>query len=196
MNTKLIILDRDGTINRDSDEYIKSPDEWLPLPGAMDAIARMYQAGWHIVIASNQSGLGRGLFDLATLNLMHDKMNKMLANAGGRVDAIFYCPHIPQDNCNCRKPLSGLFEQIGERIAVQLDQVHAVGDSLRDAQAAAAVGCMTHLVCTGKSEDWTHSYPPDNFPPDTKVHVNLAGFADWLLNQAPLVDSEQLIQNS
>jgi len=89
MNTKLIILDRDGTINRDSDEYIKSPDEWLPLPGAMDAIARMYQAGWHIVIASNQSGLGRGLFDLATLNLMHDKMNKMLANAGGRVVAIF-----------------------------------------------------------------------------------------------------------
>ena len=120
MNTKLIILDRDGTINRDSDEYIKSPDEWLPLPGAMDAIARMYQAGWHIVIASNQSGLGRGLFDLATLNLMHDKMNKMLANAGGRVDAIFYCPHVPQDTCNCRKPLSGLFEQIGERLGISM----------------------------------------------------------------------------
>jgi len=115
MHTKLIILDRDGTINRDSDDYIKSPDEWLPLPGSIEAIARLCQAGWHIVIASNQSGLGRGLFDLATLNLMHDKMNKLLAVAGGRVDAIFFCPHLPQDNCQCRKPLPGLFEQIGER---------------------------------------------------------------------------------
>ena len=183
MNSKLIILDRDGTINRDSDEYIKSPDEWLPLPGAIEAMARMYQAGWHIVIASNQSGLGRGLFDLATLNLMHYKMNKLLATAGGRVDAIFYCPHIPQDMCHCRKPHAGLFEQIGERFAVQLEQVHAVGDSLRDAQAAAAVGCMTHLVCTGKSEHWVESYPPESYPPATKVHVNLSAFADWLLTQ-------------
>jgi D-glycero-D-manno-heptose 1,7-bisphosphate phosphatase len=141
MHTKLIILDRDGTINRDSDDYIKSPDEWLPLPGSIEAIARLCQAGWHIAIASNQSGLGRGLFDLATLNLMHDKMNKLLAVAGGRVDAIFFCPHLPQDNCQCRKPLPGLFEQIGERFGVALDQVHAVGDTLRDAQAAAAVGC-------------------------------------------------------
>ena len=123
MHTKLIILDRDGTINRDSDDYIKSPDEWLPLPGSIEAIARLCQAGWHIVIASNQSGLGRGLFDLATLNLMHDKMNKLLAVAGGRVDAIFFCPHLPQDNCQCRKPLPGLFEQIGERFGVALDQV-------------------------------------------------------------------------
>lgn len=191
MNTKLIILDRDGTINRDSDEYIKSPDEWLPLPGAIDAIARIYQAGWHVVIASNQSGLGRGLLDLATLNLMHEKMNKMLATAGGRVDAIFFCPHVPQDNCNCRKPLSGLFEQIGERFAVELNQVHAVGDSLRDAQAASAAGCMTHLVCTGKSEAWTHDYPPENFPEKTLVHANLAGFADWLLSRPSALDKTQ-----
>ena len=156
MNTKLIILDRDGTINRDSDDYIKSPDEWLPLPGALDAMARLCQAGWHLVIASNQSGLGRGLFDLSTLNQMHDKMNKLLAVQGGRVDAIFFCPHLPQDQCACRKPLPGLFEQIGERFGVPLSQVHAVGDSLRDAQAAALVGCQTHLVCTGKKIGRAH----------------------------------------
>ena len=183
MHTKLIILDRDGTINRDSDDYIKSPDEWLPLPGAIEAIARLCQGGWHIAIASNQSGLGRGLFDLATLNLMHDKMNKLLAAAGGRVDAIFFCPHLPQDHCQCRKPLPGLFEKIGERFGVALDQVHAVGDSLRDAQAAALAGCQTHLVCTGKSEGYSGRTPPENFPPQTMVHDNLSAFADWVLAQ-------------
>ena len=181
MHTKLIILDRDGTINRDSDDYIKSPDEWLPLPGSVEAIARLCQAGWHIAIASNQSGLGRSLFDLATLNLMHDKMNKLLAAAGGRVDAIFFCPHLPQDHCQCRKPLPGLFENIGERFGVALDQVHAVGDTLRDAQAAALAGCQTHLVCTGKSEGYSGSTPPENFPPQTLVHDNLSAFADWVL---------------
>lgn len=183
MHTKLIILDRDGTINRDSDDYIKSPDEWLPLPGAIEAIARLCQGGWHIAIASNQSGLGRGLFDLATLNLMHDKMNKLLAAAGGRVDAIFFCPHLPQDHCQCRKPLPGLFEKIGERFGVALDQVHAVGDTLRDAQAAALAGCQSHLVCTGKSEGYSGSTPPENFPPQTMVHDNLSAFADWVLAQ-------------
>lgn len=183
MHTKLIILDRDGTINRDSDDYIKSPDEWLPLPGAIEAIARLCLGGWHIAIASNQSGLGRGLFDLATLNLMHDKMNKLLAAAGGRVDAIFFCPHLPQDHCQCRKPLPGLFEKIGERFGVALDQVHAVGDTLRDAQAAALAGCQTHLVCTGKSEGYSGSTPPENFPPQTMVHDNLSAFADWVLAQ-------------
>jgi D-glycero-D-manno-heptose 1,7-bisphosphate phosphatase len=183
MHTKLIILDRDGTINRDSDDFIKSPDEWLPLPGAIEAIARLCQGGWHIAIASNQSGLGRGLFDLATLNLMHDKMNKLLAAAGGRVDAIFFCPHLPQDHCQCRKPLPGLFEKIGERFGVALDQVHAVGDTLRDAQAAALAGCQTHLVCTGKSEGYSGSTPPENFPPQTMVHDNLSAFADWVLAQ-------------
>ena len=183
MNNKIIILDRDGTINRDSDDYIKSPEEWQPLPGALEAIARLSQAGWHLVIASNQSGLGRGLFDVATLNQIHDKMNKMLAAAGGRIDAIFYCPHVPQDQCRCRKPLSGLFEQIGDRFGAQLDQVNAVGDTLRDAQAAAAVGCPTHLVCTGKSEHWTGPGLPEGFPPDTLVHDDLAAFAEWMLNR-------------
>ncbi len=102
---KLVILDRDGTINEDSDDYVKSEAEWKPLPGALEAIARLNHAGWHVVVASNQSGLGRGLFDVAALNAMHAKMHKLLATAGGRVEAIFYCPHAPDQTCRCRKPL-------------------------------------------------------------------------------------------
>ena len=182
MNSKLIILDRDGTINHDSDDYVKSPDEWQALPGAIDAIARLNHAGWHTVIATNQSGLGRGLFDVATLNLIHEKLNKALAKAGGRVDAIFYCPHTPDDHCQCRKPLPGLFEQISDRFGVDLSEVHAVGDTLRDAQAAAAVGCQTHLVRTGKSEGLMNNALPEHFPASTQVHTDLNAFADWLLN--------------
>ncbi len=191
MHTPLVILDRDGTINIDSDDYIKSPEEWVALPGAIDAIAKLNHAGWRVVIASNQSGLGRGLFDVATLNQMHDKMNKALAKAGGRVDAIFYCPHTPDDNCNCRKPLPGLFEQIADRFGADLHDVHAVGDSLRDAQAAAASGCMPHLVLTGKGEPFIGQALPDNFPTQTQVHTDLAAFADWLLAQPIIKPSSQ-----
>ncbi|NDC60668.1 MAG: D-glycero-beta-D-manno-heptose 1,7-bisphosphate 7-phosphatase [Betaproteobacteria bacterium] len=184
MNPKLVILDRDGTINQDSDDYVKTVDEWLPLPGAIDAMARLHHAGWHVVIATNQSGLGRGLFDVATLNQMHDKMNKLLALAGGRVDAIFYCPHTPDDHCQCRKPLPGLLEQIAERFGVHLSEVHVVGDSLRDAQAGAAVGCQTHLVRTGKSQALTSNQLPKGFPPDTRVHADLADFVEWLIDHS------------
>jgi D-glycero-D-manno-heptose 1,7-bisphosphate phosphatase len=184
MHTPLVILDRDGTVNHDSDDYIKSADEWVALPGAIDAIAKLNHAGWRVVIASNQSGLGRGLFDVATLNQMHDKMNKALAKAGGRVDAIFYCPHTPDEHCQCRKPLPGLFEQIGERFGVDLKEVHAVGDSLRDAQAASASGCIPHLVLTGKGEQFVDQALPDTFPSHTRIHTDLAAFADWLLAQA------------
>ncbi|MFZ9545191.1 MAG: D-glycero-beta-D-manno-heptose 1,7-bisphosphate 7-phosphatase, partial [Hylemonella sp.] len=124
---KLVILDRDGTINHDRDDYIKSAAEWLPLPGALEAIARLNHAGWHVVVASNQSGLGRGLFDVATLNAMHAKMHKMLAAVGGRVEAIFFCPHAPDQACECRKPRPGLFRQIGERYGIQLKGVPVVG---------------------------------------------------------------------
>jgi len=117
---KLVILDRDGTINQDSDEFIKSPEEWIPLPGALEAIAKLNHAGWQVVIASNQSGLGRGLFDVASLNAMHARMNKMLAGVGGRIEAVFYCPHTPEEDCSCRKPKPGLFTQIGERFGVEL----------------------------------------------------------------------------
>ncbi len=182
---KLVILDRDGTINADSTDYIKSPEEWKPLPGALEAIARLNHAGWHVVLASNQSGLGRGLFDVASLNAMHAKMNKLLAVAGGRVDAIFYCPHTPDDNCHCRKPEPGLFEQIGERYGVDLENVPAVGDSLRDLVAAARAGCQPHLVLTGNGAALRGRPLPDTYRQDTQVHDDLAAFAEWLLAAVP-----------
>jgi D-glycero-D-manno-heptose 1,7-bisphosphate phosphatase len=173
----LVILDRDGTINFDSDEYVKSAQEWTPLPGALEAIARLNHAGWHVVIASNQSGLGRGLFDIDALNAMHAKMNKLLAELGGRIEAIFFCPHRPDDNCPCRKPLPGLFEQIAERYGMSLQGVPCVGDSLRDLQAGAALGCQSHLVLTGKGAPWRGQPLPATFPADTRIHDNLMAFA-------------------
>ena len=181
LNLKLVILDRDGTINHDRDDYVKSPEEWQPLPQALEAIARLNHAGWHVVVASNQSGLGRGLFDVATLNAMHAKMNKLLAAAGGRIDAVFFCPHSPDESCNCRKPLPGLFEQIGERYGLDLHGVPCVGDSLRDLQAGHAVGCAPHLVLTGKGEQFRHRDLPPTFPAETRVHHDLSAFVDWLL---------------
>jgi len=180
---KLVILDRDGTINADSDEFIKSPQEWQPLPGALEAIARMNHAGWHVAIASNQSGLGRGLFDVASLNAMHAKMHKLLAAHGGRVDAIFYCPHTPEDGCNCRKPLPGLFEQIADRFGVELKGTPVVGDGLRDLQAGAAAGCEPHLVLTGKGAEFADRPLPETFPAGTRVHRDLAAFADYLVTR-------------
>lgn len=178
---KLVIFDRDGTINGDSDEFVKTPEEWVPLPGALEAIARLSHAGWHVVIASNQSGLGRGLFDMGALNAMHAKMLKLLAVQGGRIDAVFYCPHTAEDNCQCRKPKSGLFEQIGLRFGVPLKGVPTVGDSLRDMLAGAQAGCEPHLVLTGKSEKYRCTAPPEGLPPGTLVHQDLAAFADFIL---------------
>jgi D-glycero-D-manno-heptose 1,7-bisphosphate phosphatase len=180
-NMKLVILDRDGTINEDSDDFVKTPDEWLPLPGSLEAIARLNHAGWHVVIASNQSGLGRGLFDVSTLNAMHAKMHKLLATVGGRVDAIFYCPHGPEDSCRCRKPEPGLFEQIGERFGVDLRNVPTVGDSARDVLAGMAAGCEPHLVLTGKGAAYRNRTLPETFPAQTRVHADLAAFADFLI---------------
>jgi len=178
-------LDRDGTINQDSDDYIKSPEEWIPLPGALEAIARLNHAGWQVVVASNQSGLGRGLFDMVTLNAMHAKMNKHLSAVGGRIDAVFFCPHGPEDKCPCRKPLPGLFEQIGERLGMDLKGTHVVGDSLRDLQAGVAVGCTPHLVYTGKGAVFQDQPLPTTFPSHTQTHADLAGFVDWLLDETP-----------
>lgn len=178
---KLVILDRDGTINVDSLDYIKSADEWEPLPGALEAIARLNHAGWHVVVVSNQSGLGRGLFEVSDLNEIHAKMHRQLADAGGRLDAIFYCPHTPDDACACRKPAPGLFEQIGERYGIHLKGVPAVGDSARDLVAAVAVGCEPHLVLTGKGEVHKGRSLPDVFPAQTTVHADLSAFVDHLL---------------
>ncbi len=180
---KLIILDRDGTINVDRDDFVKSVDEWVPLPGALEAIARLNHAGWHVVVASNQSGLGRGLFDAATLNAMHSKMQKLLAAQGGKIDAIFYCPHTADEACHCRKPMPGLFEKIIERYALDtaVQAVHTVGDTLRDLQAGAAVGCVPHLVLTGKGEKYKTMALAPEFPDATKMHADLAAFATHLL---------------
>ena len=133
------------------------------------------------MIASNKSGLGRGLFDVASLNAMHAKMHKMLSAQGGRIDAVFYCPHSPDEGCQCRKPLPGLFEQIGERFGVDLTGTPVVGDGLRDLQAGIAAGCEPHLVHTGKGAEFKGKPLPDTFPPNTQVHEDLGAFADWLI---------------
>ena len=147
---KLVILDRDGTINHDSDQYIKSPAEWKPIKGSLEAIARLTQDGWRVVVATNQSGIGRGLFDMATLNAIHDLMHRAVHQAGGRIDAIFFCPHASESNCGCRKPKPGMLLEIARRMNVELEGVPMVGDSLRDLQAAAAAGAKPVLVLTGK----------------------------------------------
>src|SRR5262245_19486924 len=137
---KLVILDRDGVINLDSDAYIKNPDEWKSVPGSLKAIARLTQGGFHVVVATNQTGIGRGLFEMATLNAIHDKMHRAVSQAGGRIDAVFYCPHGYEDNCDCRKPKTGLLEEISRRFNTGLQDVPFIGDALRDLQCAAAAG--------------------------------------------------------
>lgn len=168
---KLIILDRDGVINHDSDQYIKSPEERRPIDGSLEAIARLNQWGWRVVVATNQSGIGRGLFGMDTLNAIHDKMIKSLGLVGGRIDAIFFCPHAADSTCNCRKPKSGMFEQIAERFNVDLAGVPAVGDSLRDLQAGISVGCEPYLVLTGKGRRTRED--PD-LPAHTRIYPDLA----------------------
>ena len=177
---KLIILDRDGTINEDRDDFVKTPDEWVPIPGALEAIARLNHAGWHTVIVTNQSGLGRGLFDMSTLNAMHLKMNEALAKHGGRIDAVFFCPHTPEEQCDCRKPLPGLMLLVGERYGLNLKDVAVVGDSLRDLLAGVAAGCPTHLLRTGKAAQYSEEQLAHVLAqaPGTQVHADLAAFAD------------------
>ena len=177
---KLIILDRDGVINQDSKDYIKHPDEWLPIEGSLAAIAKLHQAGWKIVVASNQSGLARGYFDAATLHAMHQKCLQMLTALGGTIDAFFVCPHGPDDHCQCRKPATGLFEEISKRFDTPLTNVPAVGDSLRDLQASAAVGCQPWLVLTGNG---TQAQAHPDLPADTRVAANLAEVVEQLLAQ-------------
>ena len=150
---KLIILDRDGVINIDSDQFIKSPDEWKPIPGSLEAIARLTREGWRVVVATNQSGLARGLFEMATLNAIHAKMHKAVAQMGGRIEAVFYCPHAAEMNCECRKPKSGLFNEIATRYGRDLQGVPSIGDSLRDLEAAVSVGAKPLLVKTGKGDE-------------------------------------------
>ena len=175
---KLIILDRDGVINYDSDQYIKSPDEWRPIPGSLEAIARLNHAGFRVVVATNQSGLGRGLFDMATMIAINEKLHKAVAHVGGRIDAVFYCPHAADSDCDCRKPKPGLLQEIGQRFGVELTGVPCIGDSLRDLQAAEAVGAQPILVLSGKGEKTLRE---GNFPSNTVIFPDLAFAAAALL---------------
>lgn len=153
MSTKrLVILDRDGVINQDSDDFIKSPDEFVPIPGSLEAIARLNKAGFRVVVATNQSGVARGLFDLDTLDAMHDKLRRLLAEVDGHIDGIFFCPHSPDAGCDCRKPLPGLLEQAAEAFTTNLEGVPVIGDSLRDLESAITAGATPLLVRTGKGE--------------------------------------------
>jgi D-glycero-D-manno-heptose 1,7-bisphosphate phosphatase len=175
---KLIVLDRDGVINYDSAQFIKSPDEWRPIPGSLEAIARLNHAGFRVVVATNQSGIGRGLFDMATLNEIHLKMHRALAMAGGRIDAVFYCPHTADAQCECRKPRTAMLRDIGVRFGVDMTGVPCIGDSLRDLMAADAVGAQPMLVLTGKGEKTLRE---GNFPKNTIIFPDLAFAVSALL---------------
>ena len=175
---KLIVLDRDGVINQDRDDYVKSADEWVPIPGSLEAIARLSQAGWEVAIATNQSGIGRGLYDMAALNAMHNKMLGLLTPLGGRISGIFFCPHTPDDDCNCRKPRPGLFYDIAWRFGRQdLSGVPVVGDSNRDLEAGVFVGCIPYLVLTGKG---VKNFRAGDYPAATRVRVDLAAVVQEL----------------
>jgi D-glycero-D-manno-heptose 1,7-bisphosphate phosphatase len=180
---KLVILGRDGILNQFRDDHVKDPAEWLPVPGALEAVARLNHAGWHAVVATNQAGIGRGMIDMASLNAVHSHMMKLLAAHGGRIDAVFFCPHTPQENCDCRKPLPGLMKQIAQRYGVDLADVPMVCDNERDLLAAQAAGCPPHLVRSGRAgrlsdeqvAQWCAQVP------GTVVHNDLAAFTEALL---------------
>ncbi len=175
---KLIILDRDGVINHDSDQFIKNPEEWIPIPGSLEAIAQLCQADYRVVVATNQSGVGRGLFDMHTLNAIHDKMHKAVALVGGRIDAVFFCPHAAEANCHCRKPNTGMLEEIAARYDMSLRDVYAVGDSLRDLTSAARAGALPVLVLTGKGgKTWENG----DLPEGTRIYPDLAAAAAGLI---------------
>ena len=180
---KLVILDRDGVINRDSANFIKNTNEWIPIPGSLEAIALLNQSGFRIAIATNQSGIARGLFDMTTLNAINDKMYRALAQMGGRIDAMFYCPHAVDDNCNCRKPKTGMIEDIGRRFSVELSEVYGIGDSLRDLQAFSDAGCKPILVRSGKGEETLAQakLPNQSLPKNTLIFADLNEAAQHII---------------
>jgi D-glycero-D-manno-heptose 1,7-bisphosphate phosphatase len=182
-STKLIILDRDGVINEDRDDYVKSVEEWIPLPGSLEAIALLNQAGYQLTIATNQSGLSRGYFTINDLHAMHSKMDKLLQPLGGHIDSIFFCPHLDSHGCDCRKPAPGLMKEIALRYrknnrSEPLLGVPIVGDSLRDLQAGIALGAAPHLVLTGKGQK---TMSQGRLPEGTQIHADLLAFAHSLL---------------
>ncbi len=175
---KLVILDRDGVINKDADDYIKTPEEWRPIPGSLEAIARLHQADWRIVVASNQSAVGRGLITLEALGQIQQKINHALDELGAHIDGLFFCPHAPVAGCDCRKPKPGLLKDIEQRLHVELTGVPFIGDTQKDVGAAQAVGARPLLVLTGKGK-MTAQTP--GFPRDVPVYEDLAAATDALL---------------
>lgn len=173
METKVVILNRDGVINKDSDDFIKTADEWVPIEGSLEAISRLKKAGYLVAVATNQSGLARGLFDEKALQSMHDKMDSLLAQRGASMDAIYFCPHGPADNCICRKPKPGLLLKIASQFNVKPGETLFVGDSFRDIQAARIAGAKPVLVKTGKGAKTIEKHGPINGVP---VYENLAQF--------------------
>ena len=188
---KLVILGRDGILNEYREDHVKAPEEWVTLAGALEAVARLNHAGWHAVVATNQSGIGRGMIDMAAVNQVHQHLNRLLAAQGGRVDAVFFCPHVPEDHCACRKPMPGLMHDIGQRYGVELARVPMVADTLRDLLAAQAAGCEPHLVLTGRAErlDPAALERIAEQVPATQVHRDLNAFADHMLKRDHLMDS-------
>lgn len=179
--TKLVILDRDGVINEDSDQFIKSVEEWIPLPGSMDAIAFLNQADFRVVVATNQSGIGRSFFTTHDLNAMHSKMHRLAQQAGGLIDAVWFCPHTAADHCACRKPLPGMIEDILHRyLDTEPEELILVGDSLRDLQAITAVGGQPVLVLTGKGKK---TLKEAELPENTWVFNDLLEFSQTMLQQ-------------
>ena len=189
--TKLVVFGRDGVLNAFREDHVKAPEEWLPLPGALEAVARLNHAGWHAVVATNQSGVGRGMIDMASVNAIHAHMNQQLLAQGGRLDAVFFCPHTPEENCDCRKPLPGLLLDIGRRYALDLAGVVVVGDTLRDLLAAQAAGCEPHLVQSGRAADLSDLQVQQMLAqvPGARAHADLGAFATILLERDHVPDS-------
>ena len=189
--TKLVILGRDGTLNEYREGHVTEPAEWQPLPGALEAVARLNHAGWHVVVATNQAGIGRGMIDMAAVNAVHTHMNQLLAAQGGRVDAVFFCPHTPEETCECRKPKPGMMLEVGRRYGVDLKTVPMAADTLRDLLAAHAAGCEPHLVLTGRAanigDDQLHHMLSQ--VPGARAHADLAAFVDFLLRRDHVADS-------
>ncbi|MGQ0545345.1 MAG: D-glycero-beta-D-manno-heptose 1,7-bisphosphate 7-phosphatase [Betaproteobacteria bacterium] len=174
---KLVILDRDGTINHDSDDYIKSPEEWRPIKGSLEAIGRLTQAGYRVAVATNQSGIARGLFDTKALFAIHDLLQRSVGQVGGRIDAFFFCPHAAEAKCECRKPQPGMLLEVARRFNVPLEETYVVGDAHRDLEAAAAAGAKPVLVLTGKGRKTREA---GSLPRGTAVFADLAAFAEHL----------------
>jgi D-glycero-D-manno-heptose 1,7-bisphosphate phosphatase len=188
---KLVIYGRDGILNEYREDHVKAPQEWVPIPGALEAVARLNHAGWHAVVATNQAGIGRGMIDMAAINAIHAHMNRKLMEQGGRIDAVFFCPHTPEEHCDCRKPLPGMMLDIGRRYGVDLAAVPMVCDTLRDLQAAQAAGCEPHLVLSGRAQGLDDATLKRyvELVPHAVVHEDLQAFANHLMRREHSTDS-------